>query len=179
MDMQVELAVAGRAVTPRQRPEWCRAGAVQRALVSVDPISDLAQDARGGFRDAAETVRTDVEQVSPTPTDHLGQPPGQLPRALEVLVVPGVAPGVVVGVAGLPQAGAGEGGDLLIAERVVVSETVADAAVDQTVGLQLVDQVDQHLRLRRRDRPRRVEPDAGDLAVVGEQFLELWDGLAV
>ena len=64
----------------------------------------------------------------------------------------------------------------VVSENLVVFKSVADAAVDQTVRLQFVDQIGKGPGLFRRKVLRRVEPDSSRRTVAGQQFANLGQG---
>ena len=71
-----------RALSPGERPERGGIGAVDGVLVVGDPAADLAENARGRFRNAAFAVWTDVEQVRAAAADRAHQDELRVGRVL-------------------------------------------------------------------------------------------------
>ncbi len=126
------------ALAPRQRRERGADGAENCSFMPVDPLADLGEDSDGRRGDPSLPVRADVQHGDAVLGDDLHEARHDSAGALEVDAVGRVAPGVLVGVDGFPAVWTREAGDCHVAEGVVLAEFIADAAVDDGVGVAMV-----------------------------------------
>ena len=122
---------------------------------------------------AALAVRADVEQVGAAAADGGNEAVEHLFRVLPVLVVPGVGPGIVGGIAGFPEAIDVARRHFHVALAGIVAHAVADAAAEQGVGLGLADEVGEFDDEFLGHVAGGVEPDETQRAVLGADFLHL------
>ena len=129
-------------------------------------------DCRRG--NASEVVGTDVEQVIDASAVQVLADAAYLIGVLPVVVKGLVAPGVVEGRRGfIEHIALVVIGDFVVTGGGVVAASVADAGVDQTVRLVLLDHIVKLVRLLGRDGARCVKPDQAQIAVPGENLFYL------
>ena len=173
--VQVEPAgLAGDAAPVEVIRERRGAGPVDGLAVDLEPLPDCLQALDARRRDDPFCRRADIQQVVHALRGAVDQQLDEVVDGLPVLVIVLVAPGVVDCAGGLPVALQRAGGVLIVAEAAVVADIVADAAADQALRLQRVDEVAQLGALLSGDDHRRIEPDQADGAVLCEQLPDLW-----
>ncbi len=159
VQVQVQFSVRSSQVSPvERRPERIATRVVDGFTVAGHPGSDTLED-RLGFRgQAAVAHRTDVDQkvraAGCAARDHVDDLAGLFPVVVGFLV----APGVIERDQALLGYVHGNGRDLVIAQIVIVGDDVADARIDQAVGLDRFDERIQLMALLRRDVMRVVKP---------------------
>ena len=94
-------------------------------------------------------------------------------HAFPVVVFGFITPGIVEGGGCLPVAFEAASGDLVVAQAAVVSNAIAHATTDETVGLQAVDETGERLALFQGNGDGGVEPYQADRPVLREQFAHL------
>ena len=152
-------------------------GAVEGIGVGVDEGADAAQDAHALLRHHAVAIRADIEQVVAAAAVDAREQLDHLRRGLPVVVVLFVAPGAVERGRHFPVARVGQRGHEVVRGTHVLAQLVADAAADDAVGLQGLDQIVDATALFLGHAHGRVEPHQADLAVVGQQFAQLGQAL--
>ena len=171
--VQVDAVAAPRAGTVELPRLESRSRAGYALAVGAHPFAYDSQALDLLGRQRPVPARADVEQQVPAAPGHLAQRVDELTRRLVVRVRGVVAPALVHRHARLPRpAGWSRGNELL--GRLVVAEP-RQTVVDEDVGLQRVDELDQlaPAPLRRRPLPSAVEPQHVDAAVVGEELGDL------
>ena len=156
-------------------------GAVDGFAVDARATCPSGADARPPARGQRPWSRADVEEIVAALAGDVDEVAQQRFGGLEVGVVGLVAPGVVHGHAGFPvAAGIALRRDVLLGGFGVALVASAEAVVPDEVGM-LVEQGDDLAGERGRHVWRwGIEPDDdGKVAVVGEQLLDLGDGLGV
>src|SRR6266516_5083324 len=155
------------------------ARAVHCFAVGLQPLPDLAQDLDAALWNHAVGHGTHVEQVVPALAHNVHELEDDLTGAFPVVIVLLVAPGVIDGRGRFPRVLRTLVGDGVVAGSPVVAFLAGHAktAVDQAVGLDGADDVDEALAALRRHHARRVEPYEADRAVVGQDLAHLGLGL--
>src|SRR6185436_3147440 len=157
----------------RQQPpgqliwEGAARSAIDSFVVDLEPLAHFGQPLDARLRNEAFAGWSHIEQIVTTPTRDLYQLLNQDVCGLPVLIVALETPGVVHSHRRFPVTFDLAHADLVVARRVVIAQAVPDATAHQTVGLELMYEVDQFLALLLSDVARRVEPDQADWSVVG------------
>ena len=119
-------------------------------------------------------VRSYIEQVVDIAGGKAAQQGYGLLRRFPALVKGLISPGIVEGGGSLKQSpGALCCRNLVVSQRRVIPQSVANPGIDQTVGLIVLDHVIQLLALGKGEGTRGVEPYEAELPELCENFLYL------
>src|ERR1700677_4318056 len=143
--MEKQGVAMRRAFSPCEWAKWGRIRSFNSIFMGVNPASHFAKNPRRLFRNAAGAIGTDIKHIGTTATDDTHKALRDFARAFPIMIIPGIAPGIVNSVWRLPQAGPRQRRYFLVAQCVIVAQTVTDTAVDQTPRLKFMNQIHQHL----------------------------------
>ncbi len=154
------------------------AGTVDGFSVDFQPGPHFSENRLTGRGDLAVGVGADVEQIVASLANDIYKFETNILGSLPVLIVLLVSPGVVNRGGGLPRARGDDVGDFVVAARLIILQASgAEAAVDEGIGLDTADQLDEARATLGGHQVRRIEPDQADGSVVGEQLAHLWQRL--